>query len=181
MCDVKLERMWCVHLHTGLDIWWPQNKPTKTIFFIPSQFALVVLDSDTRVSSDCAFHSHNPCSLCRLGVKCWGERSPAGSFNTIFLCFFWQEVSRVRWEENRRQALSLCLSVRVCANILKEWIVFLALKKKSYLQSLKLKFFFFFFRTIRYELQMRFVSETSLLIMDHFWSCFSWKLGEWTL
>lgn len=136
MCDVKLQRMWCVHLHTGLDIWWPQNKPTKTIFFIPSQFVLVVLDSDTRVSSD-AFHSHNPCSLCRLGVKCWGERSPAGSFNTIFLCFLWQEVSRVGEMRGKLPAgvipLSECACMCVRANIFKR------VKNKNCLQSLKLK------------------------------------------
>lgn len=83
--------------------------------FLPlSQYTLVVLDSDTRVSSVCVFHSHNPCSHCRLRVRCWGERSPAGLFNTIFLGFFLQEASTVRWEENCRQALSLCLSVCVC-------------------------------------------------------------------
>lgn len=69
----------------------------NNLFRLLSQYALVVLDSDTQVSSICAFHSHNPCSHCRLRVKCWDERSP--SYNTVFLGFFWQEVSMVRWEE----------------------------------------------------------------------------------
>lgn len=65
----------------------------------PSQYALVVLDSDTRVSSVCAFHSHNPFSHCRLRVKCWGERSPVGSFNTVFLGFLDRKLAR--WDERK--------------------------------------------------------------------------------